>query len=277
MPTFAKNISPVTIESSPDAAYFGEVTYPPGGTLGPRVQPFPQLVAIHEGDLRLVLDGKAYDIQCDQIALLPTGAQEFFQFAESAPTRHSWIDLAYDDDRAIVAELTPTPLVMPLSRAMSQLIVAGIAARMAGCASTSLTLRHLALAALNLYLQEAAEQLHTDDPMPDSVLLGRQYIETSYADPITLEDIADASHLSVNHVIRLFKKHLGQTPNRYLWQVRTRRGIDLLRNSGLSIAEIAYQVGFQTPFHFSRLVKQHAGHSPRELRKAAWGEADDDA
>jgi AraC family L-rhamnose operon regulatory protein RhaS len=44
----------------------------------------------------------------------------------------------------------------------------------------------------------------------------------------------------------------------------------MLHETGHSIAEIAYQCGFKTPFHFSRLIKIHFGVSPKTLRQQGW-------
>jgi AraC-like DNA-binding protein len=72
-------------------------------------------------------------------------------------------------------------------------------------------------------------------------------------------------------LIRKFQTSLGQTPGRYLWQLRTEKGLGMLRNSGLTVAEIAELCGFSNPFHFSRRVRATTGISPREVRRKAWG------
>jgi transcriptional regulator GlxA family with amidase domain len=63
---------------------------------------------------------------------------------------------------------------------------------------------------------------------------------------------------------------MNTTPARYLWQFRIERGAAMLGETGHTVAEIAYRCGFQNPFHFSRLVKQHFGQSPKEIRRHAW-------
>jgi AraC-like DNA-binding protein len=55
-----------------------------------------------------------------------------------------------------------------------------------------------------------------------------------------------------------------------VWEVRTRRGALLLRETGLTVGEVAFRCGFQTPFHFSRWVRELFGVSPRALRAKAW-------
>lgn len=80
--------------------------------------------------------------------------------------------------------------------------------------------------------------------------------------------------ISGNTLISQFQKRHHASPSRFLWKLRTERGIAMLRETGLSVAEIAYQCGFQNPFHFSRLVKQLQGIPPRDVRKQAWNLAE---
>ncbi len=83
----------------------------------------------------------------------------------------------------------------------------------------------------------------------------------------TLVDLAAAAHVTPSHLVRLSREHLGVTPVALLWETRVRRGLDLLKNTGLTVAEVADQCGFASPFHFSRRVKQATGKPPRELRE----------
>ena len=76
--------------------------------------------------------------------------------------------------------------------------------------------------------------------------------------------------MTPQHLVKLFNQHLRSTPMRFVWNARLRRGVELLMQSGLTVSEVAEQCGFQTPFHFSRLVKQRYHLSPKELRRRAW-------
>jgi AraC family L-rhamnose operon regulatory protein RhaS len=79
-----------------------------------------------------------------------------------------------------------------------------------------------------------------------------------------------ASGVSRNTLLSKFHRIMHTTPAHYLWKVRAERGISMLKETGRTIAEIAYHCGFKNPFHFSRLLKQRTGRSPREIRHAAW-------
>jgi AraC-like DNA-binding protein len=87
-------------------------------------------------------------------------------------------------------------------------------------------------------------------------------------DSLDADTIANAVHLSVSHLNRLFRAE-GTSLMRYLWNQRLERAYQLISSSGpsnLRIEEVAWHCGFSSAPHFSRLFKQHFGQSPRELR-----------
>jgi AraC family transcriptional regulator len=66
-------------------------------------------------------------------------------------------------------------------------------------------------------------------------------------DPLTLADIAGEVHLSVYHLVRVFKDATGVTPHRFLTRLRIEEAKRLLRDTDLPIAQIALRCGFGTP------------------------------
>lgn len=104
------------------------------------------------------------------------------------------------------------------------------------------------------------------DKLPIAVRLVRQVIEESYGRPWDLEGLASVAQLNAKYLITLFKRHLGETPISYLWHIRTQAGISMLRQTRLTVEQIAFECGYQSAAHFSRSVKQHCGRSPRALR-----------
>jgi AraC family transcriptional regulator of arabinose operon len=124
-------------------------------------------------------------------------------------------------------------------------------------------------AALHAALVEM-EQAQQGSPGYALVHFAQRYIEQNLAEALDLSQIAAATGVTPQYLTRLFRRELHITPMRYLWQLRTQRGVELLEDTGLSISEIADRVGFQSPFHFSRLVRQQHGCGPRELRQRLW-------
>lgn len=102
---------------------------------------------------------------------------------------------------------------------------------------------------------------------PAALLHGMEVLESKIqVSRQSLEALAKEAGISANHLIKLFRKHLGTTPMQHLWKLRVQRGAELLRSTGLSVSEVAYHCGFSSPFHFSRAFKSVFDVSPKQFR-----------
>ncbi|MYW93785.1 helix-turn-helix domain-containing protein [Amycolatopsis rubida] len=88
------------------------------------------------------------------------------------------------------------------------------------------------------------------------------------AEPLTLAEIAEEAHLSVYHLIRVFRAATGETPHRYLTRLRIERARRLLRDSTLTIAQIAERSGFGSPGSLSTAFLGQIGVRPSEYRNS---------
>ena len=88
------------------------------------------------------------------------------------------------------------------------------------------------------------------------------------ADPITLADIADEVHLSVYHLVRVFKDATGTPPHRFLTRLRIEEAKRLLRETALPIAQIALRCGFAGPGTLSAAFLRHIGVRPSVYRNS---------
>jgi AraC-like DNA-binding protein len=73
--------------------------------------------------------------------------------------------------------------------------------------------------------------------------------------------------LSPSHFRRCFRKFLGRSSSQVVLEARMRRACSYLRESSLSVGEIAETVGYADIFYFSRRFKQHLGCSPTAWRQ----------
>ena len=78
--------------------------------------------------------------------------------------------------------------------------------------------------------------------------------------------LARVSCVSEAHFARSFKEAFGVPPHRYLLTRRLERAKALLRDTDLSITEIAFQTGWQSLGTFGRTFRDVTGESPGELR-----------
>ncbi|GMK38626.1 AraC family transcriptional regulator [Paenibacillus sp. CCS19] len=93
------------------------------------------------------------------------------------------------------------------------------------------------------------------------------YIEDHYLQPITLEEIASQSDISVRHLNRIFKSYYRTTPIAYLHKLRFERACTMLKQTKLSIADIASDCGFNDSNYFTRQFTKTFGNSPKAYRR----------
>ena len=93
------------------------------------------------------------------------------------------------------------------------------------------------------------------------------HIAQNCHEKITTATLAEISHLNENYLCALFKNKMGMTIGSYIKHFRVEKAMGLLKNTDLSITEIARQVGFDDPGYFTRVFKAHASVTPREFRK----------
>ncbi len=79
---------------------------------------------------------------------------------------------------------------------------------------------------------------------------------------LDLEEFASRNHISYSYLRRMFKKYTGVSPLQYQMQLKIILAREMLTNSGKSIKEISYDLGFESIHYFSRLFKDKVGTSP---------------
>ncbi|MGN7411289.1 helix-turn-helix domain-containing protein [Paenibacillus sp. SAF-068] len=93
------------------------------------------------------------------------------------------------------------------------------------------------------------------------------FIEDHYLEPLSLEDIAGKSNISIRHLNRIFRSYYQMTPMSYLQKLRLEKACHLLKNGNLSITEISYECGFNDSNYFTRQFKKAFGKSPKTYRQ----------
>lgn len=94
-----------------------------------------------------------------------------------------------------------------------------------------------------------------------------EYINENYTDDISTEFLSETVHISVWHFCRLFKELTGKTPKRYINDIRIEKACGLIKNTDMTITEIAGCCGFNDMNYFSRYFKLRMGTSPTKYRK----------
>lgn len=268
-----KNMSLTLRKADSGRVVFGDVIYDAGGTCGPRRQGDFQLVTVEAGEAHVAVGDGEVRIGAGEVGLFRPGRREHFRFSRNSRTHHMWCAVHPSlVSRELGLECTEAAPVISLSHRMAQLMQLGLGVPpSAGHAARGLV-EALGLAALQEYVFDA--RIHARAPEePDAVRRLLEWLGSHAAEPADLSRLAKISGVSPAQLVKVCKRHLGVTPVRALWEARTRQGVRLLRDTGLTVSEVAFRCGFQTPFHFSRWVRTLTGASPRRVRATAWGDA----
>ena len=94
------------------------------------------------------------------------------------------------------------------------------------------------------------------------------YIESHFAEPITLDDIAAAVHISTSECCRCFKRCIKLSPFEYLMRYRIFMSTNLIQHEKTaSISSVASRTGFNSSSYFNKLFRKYIGCTPTEYKK----------
>jgi AraC-like DNA-binding protein len=104
-------------------------------------------------------------------------------------------------------------------------------------------------------------------PLARHLLRARDLVDSAYAEPLDLEALARAAHVSPRHFSRSFRRTFGETPHQYLLTRRLERARHLLRTTDLQVAEVCLAVGFTSVGSFTSTFRRRVGVSPTAYRR----------
>ena len=97
--------------------------------------------------------------------------------------------------------------------------------------------------------------------------LARAYFRDHYNEEISIEQYAASRNMSTSWFGKSFTEAAGESPKKYITDLRMRNAQVLLETSDATVAEISRIVGYENPMYFSRLFRKSKGLSPANYRK----------
>jgi two-component system response regulator YesN len=114
-------------------------------------------------------------------------------------------------------------------------------------------------------LTRAAEE-HRNRLETDAVRKIERFVRDHCREDLSLETIARQVGLSPHYVSKFFKERTGVNYIDYLTECRVEKAKELMRDPGLSLKEIAIDVGYRDPNYFSKVFRKVCGLTPSEYR-----------
>jgi AraC-like DNA-binding protein len=89
------------------------------------------------------------------------------------------------------------------------------------------------------------------------------YVLSNFKEDISVKDIAIKCNMNTAAFCRYFKKKTGKTFKDFMNEIRLGNAAGLLQKGDLSMAEVAFESGFNNPSYFNRLFKRMNGITPK--------------
>ncbi|MEM7161626.1 MAG: AraC family transcriptional regulator [Bacteroidota bacterium] len=106
---------------------------------------------------------------------------------------------------------------------------------------------------------------------PDSDFLKmmqfKELIRQNFAESLSIDDYANALHLSSKKLTKISKKHYALTPAALIKSIKVLEAKRMLSNQKLSIKEVAYDLGFDQATYFTKFFKKETALTPKEFRE----------
>lgn len=118
--------------------------------------------------------------------------------------------------------------------------------------------------------KKSVEGLRPQGAVSSEDIVGQiqHYLKENFTKEISLEEISRKFNFTPSYLSKIFIKHAGEPPSKYLISLRINEAKYLLANQrSLSIKEVAERVGYPDQFYFSRLFKQVTGSTPKDYQK----------
>jgi len=122
---------------------------------------------------------------------------------------------------------------------------------------------------MDLLLELLSEAQRPDETTAAHLLVhrARQHIESNLRRNLQVADVATSLEVSREHLTRVFREMTGVSPYQYLLRRKMILAARLLKQPGATVGEVASELGYADPAHFSRAFKRSIAMSPRRFRE----------
>lgn len=111
----------------------------------------------------------------------------------------------------------------------------------------------------------SSKGFQSNNPVDQAIFFMQKHLEQC----LSLQDIADHVQLSKSHLSKIFRNKTGTSPIDYFINLKMQEAIRILISESLQIQEVAFKLGYDDAYYFSRLFKKNIGRSPGSFVKAS--------
>ena len=214
------------------------------------------------GEGRILVDGRWQSCKAGMGCLLPPHMLHAFHAVKGRPWHFVWVRYQAVPEKRPIAR-AGSPVMAKFSGEPLRNAIAGLHAECLGEAAPAAV--HHWIELIQSYVLRFAQPWQMDERLSQLW----EKVAASLNEDWTLVQLANAAHVSGEHLRRLCTQQLGRSPMRQVTYLRMRHAAELLASSDDKIESVANQVGYKNPFVFSTTFKKWIGWRPSEHRARA--------
>ncbi len=262
-------------DNNPDVCLYEIGSYKciPDYSYGPIVRPRGIIHYVISGKGKLVISDKEYDIHAGQIFLIPAGVSAYYKADTKDPWSYLWTHLGGTILLEIlrdsgIDEFSPVKDILPID---GQNVFTSILKDIFDNYQREYYCIGKMYEMIDYFKQTYIKEntAAIENLQLKYVKTVIKYIQLKYSEQLKVESIASTCGLNRSYLSRLFKDATGSTIQDYLLSYRMKTAENMLLTTSNSIQYIAYAVGYNDIFTFSKAFKKHVGSAPSDYRKNA--------
>lgn len=239
----------------------------------PHTHPFTELFYVISGKGTFLLDQKTYPIAANDLIIVPPGSEHTEQSPDASPLEY--IVLGIEGITFLGSEQAASQILYHYSHKtellnLLNLILQEVRTKQPGY---HLACQHL----LDVVIIQIIRQ-HKLLPAPiSSTKMTKEcsqiknYLDANYSENITLDTLAQRTHMNKYYLVHAFTRYAGMSPISYLNARRLQVSKELLSSTDYSVAQVASSAGFSSQSYFSQVFKKEMGMTPGQYRKGTDG------
>lgn len=265
----------------------------PGYLYGFYMVPYQLIHFVLAGSGLLELQDQRREVKAGEMFYIPAGSAARYRASENCPWKYAWIGFFADMHNPVLETLFGQEVVKEIDLELDTL--QGLLLSVIGVGNervqkiadyrekdfsgeqfhtiTSFTqslevnsrMMHLFSCLLECQNDKKASVLFSEEK--DYAAEARAFIDSSFCEPVKVQDVADALHIHPSYLSEVFRKAYGKPPKKYLNALRMERATQLLKHSNLPVSMVGKTVGIEDAFQFSAAFKKYYGISPAQYRK----------
>ena len=247
----------------------GTGTYGPGGTIGPVCWPYHDLIVVTEGSLTLRCGRRQLTLLAHDAVLIPPRVAVAGTAGEVGGA--IWVQhfsaARADLPAAFRGQAGPVLCQAAAGSEIARALLRRLHQLREKNGGESLRLRHALFRALLLELALAPRGRPAGRPELQRMQPALAWAETNLGEARNLRAVAGRARLSESHFRSLFRQQRGQPAGAWLRERRMDEARRLLASTGLTLKEIAAQLGYSDVVSFNRAFGQHHGTPPGKFRR----------